>query len=135
MKIKTSELKDMALDYVVAKIESGIEPEYFNDSVWITTGNFFARVRRNVFVPSTNWSQGGPIIERERISVVDVDGYDFWKADKLNKEAIPVISYGPTPLIAAMRCYVANKLGDEVEVPEELCPTVSSTNNAQNVLS
>ena len=120
MKIKTSELKDRALDYVVAKIESGIEPEYFNDCIWITTGSFFTRVRRNVFEPSTNWSQGGPIIERERISVVDVDGYDFWKADKLNKEAIPVISYGPTPLIAAMRCYVASKLGDEVEIPEEL---------------
>jgi hypothetical protein len=27
---------------------------------------------------------------------------------------------GPTPLIAAMRCYVASKLGDEVELPEEL---------------
>ena len=27
---------------------------------------------------------------------------------------------GPTPLIAAMRCYVASKLGDEVEVPDEL---------------
>jgi hypothetical protein len=28
--------------------------------------------------------------------------------------------YGPTPLIAAMRCYVASRLGDEVDVPEEL---------------
>ena len=27
---------------------------------------------------------------------------------------------GPTKLIAAMRCYVASKLGDEVDVPEEL---------------
>ncbi len=27
---------------------------------------------------------------------------------------------GPTPLIAAMRCYVASKLGDEVDIPEEL---------------
>jgi len=27
---------------------------------------------------------------------------------------------GPTPLIAAMRCYVASKLGDEVEIPQEL---------------
>jgi hypothetical protein len=27
---------------------------------------------------------------------------------------------GPTPLVAAMRCYVASKLGDEVEVPDEL---------------
>jgi hypothetical protein len=30
------------------------------------------------------------------------------------------VQYGPTPLIAAMRCYVASKLGDEVEVPDEL---------------
>lgn len=28
---------------------------------------------------------------------------------------------GPTPLISAMRCYVAFKLGDEVDVPDELC--------------
>lgn len=118
--MKTSELINEKLDYVVAKIESGIEPEYFNGIVWITTGNFFTRVRRNMFEPSTKWSQGGPIIERERISVIDVDGYDFWKADKLNKEAIPVINYGPTPLIAAMRCYVASKLGDEVDIPKEL---------------
>jgi hypothetical protein len=27
---------------------------------------------------------------------------------------------GPTPLIAAMRCYVASKLGDEIDIPEEL---------------
>ena len=27
---------------------------------------------------------------------------------------------GPTPLIAAMRCYVVSKLGDEVEVPDSL---------------
>lgn len=27
---------------------------------------------------------------------------------------------GPTPLIAAMRCYVASNLGEEVEIPEEV---------------
>jgi len=27
---------------------------------------------------------------------------------------------GPTPLIAATRCYVASKLGDDIEIPEEL---------------
>ena len=27
---------------------------------------------------------------------------------------------GPTPLVAAMRCYVASRLGDEVEISEEL---------------
>ena len=28
--------------------------------------------------------------------------------------------YGPTPLIAAMRCFCASKLGDEVEILPEL---------------
>ncbi len=113
--MKTSELIGPALDYVVAKIESGIEPEYFNGSVWITTGGFFARVRRNVFEPSTKWSQGGPIIERERIELKDDGGTD-WLASHNND----TVQFGPTPLIAAMRSYVACKLGDEVEIPEEL---------------
>lgn len=114
MKIKTSELKDKALNYVVAKIESGIEPEYFNDCIWITTGSFFTRVRRNVFEPSTKWSQGGPIIEREHIGLMP-SGTAYFERD-----GGTYYSYGPTPLIAAMRCYVASKLGDEVEIPEEL---------------
>ena len=123
MKIKTSELIDKKLDYVVAKIESGIEPEYFNGSVWITTGNFFTRVRRNIFEPSTNWSQGGPIIERGRIQVFPHNGASDW----CGVIHVPRDGYtgiltqdGPTPLIAAMRCYIASKLGNEVEIPEEL---------------
>mgnify|MGYP006053894009 CR=1 FL=1 len=28
--------------------------------------------------------------------------------------------YGTTPLIAAMRCFVASKLGEEVDIPQEL---------------
>jgi hypothetical protein len=28
--------------------------------------------------------------------------------------------WGDTPLIAAMRCFVTSKLGDEIEIPEEL---------------
>ena len=70
--------------------------------------------------PSTDWSQGGPIIEREHISIIDCDGYDFWRADKMNAQAQVVTAYGPTPLIAAMRCLLAAKLGDVVEIPEEL---------------
>lgn len=130
MKIKTSELKDKALDYVVAKIESGIEPEYFNDCIWITTGSFFTRVRRNVFEPSTNWSQGGPIIERERITIsalfaqINPPIPDFdkneWGAYIPYGTTERGMGAGPTPLIAAMRSYVACKLGDEVEIPEEL---------------
>jgi hypothetical protein len=61
------------------------------------------------------WEHGGPIIEREHIAV-DWDGAAWCASDNDN----PIACYGPTPLIAAMRCYVASKLGDDVDVPEEL---------------
>ena len=60
-------------------------------------------------------AEGGPIIERERIDVL----YEH----DLRWIAVPqkgIESYGPTPLIAAMRCYVASVLGDTVDIPEEL---------------
>jgi hypothetical protein len=66
---------------------------------------------------STDWSQGGPIIEREGITVGPDTGPDWWVAHI--KGGI-YIDHGPTPLIAGMRCYVASKLGDEVEVPDKL---------------
>jgi hypothetical protein len=62
------------------------------------------------FNPSTNWTQGGPIIEREGISVAtdDVEPWcGFIEDDKTNT----LFFSGPTPLIAAMRCYVASKTG------------------------
>jgi hypothetical protein len=76
---------------------------------------------------STDWLRTGPIIERECItttpygdcSVVPKNA-EYWQAVLfLTDES--VIQCGPTPLIAAMRAYVASKLGDEVDVPEELC--------------
>ena len=104
MKIKTNELKDQALDWAVA-----------------VTKNVFSQDRHvegddgTTYRPSSNWSQGGPIIEREKITVSSqTNGHD-WAA-----KAAHNYSYGPTPLIAAMRCYCCSKLGDEVEVPDEL---------------
>ena len=68
---------------------------------------------------STNWSQGGPIIEREGMLIRPQPGYNLWEAWKHGADE-GHFSVGPTPLIAAMRCYVASKLGDEVEIPKEL---------------
>ena len=68
---------------------------------------------------STNWSQGGPVIEREGMLIRPQPGYNLWEAWKHGADE-GHFSVGPTPLIAAMRCYVASKLGDEVEIPEEL---------------
>ena len=68
---------------------------------------------------STNWAIAGPIIEREKITPQFMDR-GYWRAWIEVGETAHKVSYGPTYLIAAMRCYVASKLGDEVEIPEEL---------------
>ena len=100
--MKTSKLRGGALDWAVAQCEGISVRNGFDD---------------NCPEYSTNWAQGGPIIEREGISINShLDGYEWFARDYwgLNEQA------DETPLIAAMRCYVANKLGDEVEIPEEL---------------
>jgi hypothetical protein len=70
---------------------------------------------------STDWFQGGPIIEREKISLIYIAGISVWKAIQYqpNADTYPT-QLSPMPLIAAMRCYVASKLGDTVDIPEEL---------------
>lgn len=65
------------------------------------------------FQPSTNWAHGGPIIEREHIRLEppeDVPEWDAkgWRARILRPSAIGIES-GPTPLIAAMRAFVASR--------------------------
>jgi Protein of unknown function (DUF2591) len=73
--------------------------------------------------PSTDWSQGGPIIDGWSIDLT-CDEYlsdnERWLASCTN-EAERFSVHGQTPLIAAMRCYVASKLGDEVDIPDDLC--------------
>lgn len=100
MKIKTSELTGAALDWAVARCEGGVGNNQLIGA-W--------------YSPSTDWTQGGPIIEREGIATLPCPR--GWAARiGFGSEYIE----GTTPLIAAMRCYVASKLGDEVEIPEEL---------------
>lgn len=72
---------------------------------------------------STSWAQGGPIIEREAHNLFKHNGGTEWCcACNVPRDGYTAIvtADGPTPLIAAMRCYVASKLGDTGEVPEEL---------------
>lgn len=108
--MKTSELTGAALDWAVAKCE-GLDVEI--DHCVIFDNEYF--------VPSEDWEKGGPIIEREGMHVDclrqgDRPIWEAWPYATGTKH----IQQGPTPLIAAMRCYVASKLGDEVEIPEEL---------------
>ena len=98
MKVKTSELEGELLDRAVVKCE-------FDDDI---PAGFASRSR--------NWAYGGPIIEREKMRIAYNFDEHIWEAGW----DCHVKGWGDTPLIAAMRCYVVNQLGDEVEVPDEL---------------
>ena len=104
--MKTAELQGAALDWAVSKCW-GI--------VW-EQGDLDAGEYGPGFRPSTNWEDGGPIIEGEEIKLTPpLIGETDWFANIGFGDVA-----GPTPLIAAMRCYVALKLGDTVDIPREL---------------
>jgi len=119
--MKTSELTGAALDWAVYKAGHGeAELHYFvsdpfNKDPWLLLKGL-CEMPLHGYTPTAEWHQGGPIIEREKI-VISPDPQHGWRA-------MPYMDltefYGPTPLVAAMRCYVASVLGDTVDIPEEL---------------
>lgn len=116
--MKASELTGAALDWAVAKCQEAFT--HYQD-YRVVDGHLqamFCDVWLSAYYePSTNWAQGGPIIEREKIGLLP-SGNAYYE-----REGGTFYSYGPTPLIAAMRCYVASKLGDDIEIPTELGET------------
>jgi hypothetical protein len=119
--MKVSEMLPPALDWAVAKCE-GRGLHRSKSGRWMTAnyGGFNPRHGAPWYEPSTDWAQGGPIIERERITVDGNAIFNQWMAVIYVPNEEPWEMRGPTPLIAAMRCYVASRLGDEIEIPEEL---------------
>lgn len=118
MKMKTSELTGPALDWAVAKCES---EAIRVDGVTVrpALGQFMPE--NDWYRPSTDWTQGGPIIEREGVTLQAGGWKDtVWRACLDGLHPYGERQYGETALVAAMRCYVASKLGDIVEVPEGL---------------
>ena len=112
--MRTAELTGAALDWVVAKCEGyKISKMHAFDGERACMG-----VIGQSYSPSTKWAQGGPIIEREWIDLHCVND-SLWEAECPATGGL-AMQCGPTPLIAAMRCYVYSKLGDEIEIPEEL---------------
>lgn len=112
IKVKTRELTCSALDWAVAKCEGWV----YDDRKKIKEFQM-QQISSAKHCYSTMWAKGGPIIERESIDVFCHGEHwasTLWKKYKSSKE------FGHTPLIAAMRCYVASKLGDTVDIPEEL---------------
>jgi hypothetical protein len=132
--MRTSELRGTALDWAVAKCEGWQETRATD-----ATGSYpwLVKEGRDInpkhYRPSTNWALGGPIIEREKISLIYM-GFaheEYWvgSIDAVRREhemfngidlPFEYEEKADTPLIAAMRCYVASKLGNEVQIPAEL---------------
>ena len=124
--MKTSELTDLALNWAVATCEGGTGLWYDGIATyWITINGKDRALSKGwaqSYTPPTDWAQGGSIIEREDMTISH-SPYDHvvygrtrpWCAEKKGR-----MEYGPTPLIAAMRCFVASKMGDEVEIPTNL---------------
>ena len=107
--MRTFELTGVALDWAVAKCEG----------VPVESVGFNLRFM-DAWKYSTDWAQGGPIIERERLELASTyhtfgdDEWISWSEDGNH------VMYGTTLLIAAMRGYVVSKLGYNVDVPAEL---------------
>lgn len=122
MKVKTSDLTGAALDWAVGYARCLTAT---NGKPILARDLMDAAMRNGMSSPSTDWAQGGPIIEWGHIHTW-TDRKDaayaghpdsYWVAEMTE---IGGIWWGPTPLIAAMRCFCASRLGDEIEVPDEI---------------
>lgn len=115
MKLQTATLVGVALDWAVAKCE---EPD-------LSVEDFICGWKRWDYCASSDWAQAGPIIELE-IACIRLSNNLGWAACRpynYEEDKPEQYVYGPTPLIAAMRCYVLSQLGAEVDVPDEVINT------------
>jgi len=133
MKVKVAEASDMVLDWLVAKYKGANNlrrnvHRFNNDWILDWPRDQEGKTPRveylAEFSPTNSWAQGGPIIEQLRSDsaypfLIESDG-DNVHVLSWPSENVHFSGYGPTVLVAAMRCYVASKLGEEVEVPDEL---------------
>ena len=118
MKVLTCTLDGPVLDLLVARCR--------NEEAWVVrmlgkAGRKHPVVKVHAkrgkhtieYMPTRNWALAGQIIEQERISLDDSGEDDGWRAFSYSVGWME----GPTPLVAAMRVYVASKLGHAVESP------------------
>lgn len=117
--MKTSELTGAALDWAVAKCEGFTEYDPITEKM-LPPRKAYGWVSLCEYHYSTNWAQGGPIIEREFIEfgVSDINPVRY--AAKIYVNDKRIIAHGATHLIAGMRAYVASKIGNNIEIPKEL---------------
>lgn len=125
MKIKTKTLSGIALDWLVAKCEGKVEQGVYGTPELSESGlhlHYCDVLLSHPYSPSTDWAEGGPLIQRERMEVMPCMDVlvEKWIASHCLRQSKWSQECGPTPLIAVMRAFCCSKLGDEVDIPEEL---------------
>ena len=118
--VNTQDLTGVALDWAVAQaagVDAAISRVYPNGSRSVVTfcSDEGEGMDGRCYCPSEHPGDGQPIIERELIGTMPVSDA-WWRAGDVDGAN----GFGPTALIAAMRCYVAAQLGPVIEIPEEL---------------
>lgn len=103
--MKTDELDGAALDFMVSRCS--IYHEYLENVIPLRYDD-----DEDVWSPSTNWEQGGVYIHLNNISIC-YENENQWKS----YISVENTSYGSTPLVSSMRCFVKSKFGVTVDIP------------------
>ena len=138
IEVKTAELVGVALDWAVGVAE-GWEPDRPQDGqlrkTWrgrthyVAVGKDAACADWHRYTPSTDWRQGGPLIEREGLETARGNDLYFPHGNERGDYYEPLFLartpggrwiHGRTVLEAAMRCLVRAKLGDTIDIPQGL---------------
>lgn len=114
---RVADLTGAELDLWVARAHGWVIGQAFSGECWKTSSDHAMEYTAE-WKPSTDWSQGGQLIEKYRITIAThlPDASSAWRA--LLRRHMHV---GPTPLIAAMRAFVASKFGENVTDQEAPC--------------
>jgi hypothetical protein len=118
--VVTGSLRNIYLDWVIAKIEN---PNWFFEG-YVSNDPASALMMDDgqIYDPSTNYVFGGPILDKA------VTHIQKFSEHKYHASIVPSASgdgdwhhaYGPTILIASLRCYAKSHFGLFVSLPKAL---------------
>jgi hypothetical protein len=122
LKVKTADMTTRQMNWAVAICLGFTEFDFWH------TGAVTTRYENGVTVHHAycdNWAQGGPIIDQMKSYCQEKNeetGECYCSTLSVAEDwhNHPVAGLGSTPLIAAMRCFLASRLGDEIGMPKEL---------------
>jgi hypothetical protein len=124
MKIKTAELTGEALNWAVETLEI----ERMRDAGEHIKSWWVEDRQMDPSAYAGDWLMSGPIRDREDISIISKGAAGLIDTELPDVIAISKTgkwSYGPTAIVAALRSFVESKLGEEVDVPDELIAKIN----------